>query len=725
MTDVPYDPDLETAHGVADWPYGRSAIALARPDALPDGRPWPRLRVLTVASGDAPRLADSIASVARQDYPECRHDVVPPGSPSPAAILADDGVDFVLVLRAGDLLAPGALAALVLDAVLSGADAVAGLRVLFDDAVTGLDLPSSAGDDAAPDAVFTGGEVLWRRAALGMLGSFDPVDAEWTARAWSAAVRTEAGVTRIGRPVLLQRERTIHATDSSPSASSTPPFAEEGGPRVSEGRERGAPYPAPSRPSPPLLRRVPSPAKGGGKSAAASLSIASLTGTGHAGGAGIAHRRIGEALRLAGHRVAEFVLADESPPAAAEWIDAFPVAEAAIRAGDHDLVLAGNLHGATRSLAVAGRLAAERPVALVLHDLFPLTGRCAHPRGCARIETVGCDAACPTPDEYPQLGRHRIAGAQAGKRAVLARRDGPILLANSAWTASRARALAPPGAVVAPLALAFPTSVFRSRDRSALRRRLGLPADDLLILVSAVVLDGPDKNVGDLADALRRVAGPGVGFVAIGRLDHPARLALPNLFAPGLIADEAHLAAWYGACDLHVTASRLETLGQTPIEAGLCGTPTLAYRTAGLTSSVIDGVSGRLVPVEPGALGDALVELVADRPALARLGAFARIALESRFSPASCAISLDRVFRERGLLPPDGGRLRFAPALLGHFPFAAIPAAAATGLVAAPSNPLVRGLRRAKQRLLGRRLPPWARRGLYWAVRLRSLGGAR
>ncbi|TXM82603.1 glycosyltransferase, partial [Methylobacterium sp. WL122] len=177
------------------------------------------------------------------------------------------------------------------------------------------------------------------------------------------------------------------------------------------------------------------------------------------------------------------------------------------------------------------------------------------------------------------------------------------------------------------------------------------------------------------------------------RLDHPARLALPNLFAPGLVADEAQLAVWYGACDLHVTASRLETLGQTPIEAGLCGTPTLAYRTAGLTTSVIDGVSGRLVPVEPGALGDALVELVADRADLARLGAFARIALESRFSPAACAMSLDRVFRERGMVPSHGHRVRFAPEMLGQFPFATMPAVAATGLVAAQSGPFVRGLR--------------------------------
>ena len=84
----------------------------------------------------------------------------------------------------------------------------------------------------------------------------------------------------------------------------------------------------------------------------------------------------------------------------------------------------------------------------MLHDLFPLTGRCAHPKGCERV-LAGCDAACPTPDEFPQLAPSRIAAAHAEKRAVLADPRGPLLLANSAWTERTARRLAPPAALVA------------------------------------------------------------------------------------------------------------------------------------------------------------------------------------------------------------------------------------------------------------------------------------
>jgi glycosyltransferase involved in cell wall biosynthesis len=602
-----------------------------------------------------------VASVLRQDYPEARHDLVAPGAghAAVARILTDCAADHLLWLDAGDLLAPGALTALALEAALTGASAVAGLRVLFDGTVHGLDVPALV-DGGNPGATsLSGGAVLWARTAVPALAVHETGIGLDAASAWARL--PEAGRRRIGRPVLLRRQ--------------------------------------------PALATPPGPG----------LSIVALTGTGTQGGAGVAHRRLADALALAGHRITAVTLSGR--PEAAEWTDAFPRAEAAVAAAAPDLVLAGNLHGATRSLDVVGRLARSGPVALVLHDLFPLTGRCCHPRACTRA-AAGCDAACPGPDEYPQLAPDRIAGLHARKRAVLAEAAGPWLLANSDWTCAQAAALAPPGTKMARIQLAFPTAVFRPGDRRALRRRLGLPVDDVLILVSAVIVDGPDKGFADLRAALAAVARPGVGVVAIGRLDDPARLGVPNVFAPGLIADEEALAVWYGACDLHVTASRHETLGQTPIEAGLCGVPTLAYRTAGLTSAVIDGVSGRLVPVRPGALAEALAALVADRDARVRLGAFARICLESRFSPAAAVLSLEAILRDRG--PRAAAACpTFAPALLGHFPFAVERHRGVAGTVPAPSPRLVRRLRRAKQLVLGRRMPLFVRRCLYLASALR------
>lgn len=682
MMDMPDFPDPsdvtafgEAAHGVARWPFAAPAPhpGHGRPDTLPDGAAWPQVRIFVVSPEGAAGLTASLASVAAQDYPECRCEAMRPGKEAREAVafaLTDPGIDHLMVLRAGDLLAPGALAGLCLEASIRGADLVAGLRLVFDRGVTGLDAiaqppgrltsPVPPGGTLAP---FTGGEILVSRAALARCGGLDEAGEDLVAAAWPRLAASGAHLARIGRPVLLQ-----HVPETGPAP----------------------------------------PADG--------LSVAMLTDRGYGGGAGIAHRRLADALALAGHAVTHLRLDAEAVPAAAEWTDTFPAAEAAIRAGAYDLVLAGNLHGVTRRTEVLAQLGRHAPVAAVLHDLFPVTGRCAFPAGCTIIAT-GCDALCPSPTQYPQLAPDRIAAAHAAKRAVLAGPASPLLLANSAWTAARARELAPPGTAIAQIDLAFPVGIFRPGDRAALRRELGLPEHDVLVMFAAVIADAPGKGFADLVASLKRVARPGIGFVAVGRLDDPAGVGLPNLVAAGPVGDEATLARWYGACDLYVTASRNETLGQTPVEAGLCGTPTVAYRASGLTTAVIDGVSGVLVPAEPGALAETVAALIADPERRRRLGAWGRIALENRFSHAAAAMRLYEVLAARGLTPMRP-RIRFAPETLGHFAFARTRHPGRSGTVPAASTALVRLARQTKQALLGRGQPLWLRRGHYAATRI-------
>src|SRR6185295_10159910 len=345
---------------------------------------------------------------------------------------------------------------------------------------------------------------------------------------------------------------------------------------------------------------------------------------------------------------------------------------------------------------------------------------CAHPSGCARI-AFGCDRFCPTSTYYPQLEPGRIQKAWRDKQRFLATTVPPILIANSTWAADRARALAPPGAAIECIDLAFPTQVFRPRDRATLRRELNLPEDDVLLVFAAVIADASSKGIEDLLAVLRRVARPGVGFVAIGRIDDPGAFRLPNLFTPGPITDEDTLARWYGACDIHVTASQLETLGQTPIEAGLCGTPTVAYRATGLTPAVIHGVTGRLTDVSSEALIEAVTGLIEDRAGRDALGVIARIALESRNSHAASYLGLHRVLATRGLVagPAEVGRICFTADVLNSFADSVAPDPSVSGTVEPAPHAGIRLVRRVKHLIWGRAMPLWVRRLFYAAYLLR------
>jgi glycosyltransferase involved in cell wall biosynthesis len=71
---------------------------------------------------------------------------------------------------------------------------------------------------------------------------------------------------------------------------------------------------------------------------------------------------------------------------------------------------------------------------------------------------------------------------------------------------------------------------------------------------------------------------------------------------------------WYRSADVLVAAPWYEPFGLTPLEAMACGVPVIGTAVGGLTDTVVDGLTGDLVPPrDPDALGAALGELLADR----------------------------------------------------------------------------------------------------------------
>jgi D-inositol-3-phosphate glycosyltransferase len=125
-----------------------------------------------------------------------------------------------------------------------------------------------------------------------------------------------------------------------------------------------------------------------------------------------------------------------------------------------------------------------------------------------------------------------------------------------------------------------------------------------------VVAGGPDRaGLADHPDARRmraRAAAAGVAdrVELIGRVD---RAGLPALIRS---ADAVVCVPWY------------EPFGIVPLEAMACGVPVVASAVGGLTDTVVDGVTGVLVPPRrPAALAAALRDLLADPHRRRSLGA--------------------------------------------------------------------------------------------------------
>jgi len=158
-------------------------------------------------------------------------------------------------------------------------------------------------------------------------------------------------------------------------------------------------------------------------------------------------------------------------------------------------------------------------------------------------------------------------------------------------------------------------SVFRpgtAGARRAARRRLGLAADDVVLVFAGRVqpLKGPDivlkaaaRMIETAPDLARRLKVVLVGGPS-GRAERADPLRMRELAAALGIDDavrfeppcpQSELADWYRAATIVLAPSHSESFGLVALEAQACGTPVVAARVGGLRTVVRDGYSGVLV----------------------------------------------------------------------------------------------------------------------------------
>ncbi len=175
-------------------------------------------------------------------------------------------------------------------------------------------------------------------------------------------------------------------------------------------------------------------------------------------------------------------------------------------------------------------------------------------------------------------------------------------------------------------------------DRSRARRALGLPQDVPVLLQLGRLV--PRKGVDNVIRGFARFSGgmaPDARLVVVGgETEWPDERLTPEIGRLRRIAvdegvagrvvftgrrDRSMLRTCYSAADVFVTTPWYEPFGITPLEAMACGTPVVASAVGGLKHTVIDGVTGRLVPAnDPDALGRCLCSLFRDPARLRALG---------------------------------------------------------------------------------------------------------
>jgi glycosyltransferase involved in cell wall biosynthesis len=246
-------------------------------------------------------------------------------------------------------------------------------------------------------------------------------------------------------------------------------------------------------------------------------------------------------------------------------------------------------------------------VVISVHDMWHVTGGCFLYRGC----NLFSNTCSPCPILKTPL--NRILAKDEQRRKLDAYRNRRVqFVANSQWladltdrspilTACRGARVITPG---------IDTDIFKPQDKSQCRAELGIPQDAFVIAAGAASLTDTNKNIPWLLEQLSRL--PRLDNVSVilagdGKVQVPNRLNVRLIWN---LVNRHERARVFGAADVFVSASLMETYGLTLVEAMACRTPVVAFRVGGIPEAAPHGQAGILCPpLNTAALIEAITEL--------------------------------------------------------------------------------------------------------------------
>lgn len=228
----------------------------------------------------------------------------------------------------------------------------------------------------------------------------------------------------------------------------------------------------------------------------------------------------------------------------------------------------------------------DSPIVWTLHDNGPFTGGCHTMWDCNKYIN-GC-GACPVlgseKEEDLSTNIFRIKLNTYKKISSL------TIVGVSKWIsycASQSRLLRDKKVVTIPNLI--DTTIYKTKDISFARNRLGLPLDKKLILFGALsAIKDINKGYHYLIEAIRMLNRDDVELVVFGNsiTDVTINVDFKINYLGYLDSDET-LNLAYSAANVMIVPSIQESFGQTAMEAMSCGTPVVSFDTTGL-SDIID-----------------------------------------------------------------------------------------------------------------------------------------
>ena len=259
---------------------------------------------------------------------------------------------------------------------------------------------------------------------------------------------------------------------------------------------------------------------------------------------------------------------------------------AMIEENDIDVLHINNAHGNYIGIEDIAYLSEYVKVVWTLHDMWAVTGHCAHAFDCTGWKTMEC-GRCENKRTYPAFYYNNIKAVHKKKKDSFTG-HGITFVTPSDWLAGICRQSYLKNEHIITINNGVDMSEFGICDRQELKKRYNVPAGKKVILFAAANLNNEYKGFSYLAQALDKldnksdyyllVIGQGLGDSVISR-----EFGIKEF---GYVSTTAMMNEIYAMADVFIIPSVAENFPCVALEALASGTPVIGSDAGGIPEIV-------------------------------------------------------------------------------------------------------------------------------------------
>lgn len=270
-----------------------------------------------------------------------------------------------------------------------------------------------------------------------------------------------------------------------------------------------------------------------------------------------------------------------------------------------------NIHGYYLDLSFIEFLKIiKTPVVWTLHDMWPITGRCAYPFICKKWIN-GCEY-CEVLKAYPKTYIDTTNFMWKKKKNTFSTGWNPLIVPPSRWLAERVQKSYLKEFQIMVIPNGIDTDIFKPKNKRVVREKYCIPNDKKIVLYAAADLKDKRKGVEYFLDSLKYINTKDCMVLTLGKETTDRRLQDTGIEIKqmGFFQSENKISDIYNIADVYCITSLDDNFPTTVLEAMACGIPVVGFRVGGIPEQVTDDCGIMVEPKDTKSLGRALNELL-------------------------------------------------------------------------------------------------------------------